>query len=91
MLMCWLPGVFDDWALNNFPYDNVIKKCETQKNGRIAAVLWQGKKRMKIIMKSTNSKRLGQAIPGWNFTLIELLITIAIIAILAAMYGFSRM
>jgi len=36
-------------------------------------------------MKSTNSKRLGQAFPRWNFTLIELLIVIAIIAILAAM------
>ena len=44
-----------------------------------------GKKRMKRIMKSTNSKRLGHAFPGWKFTLIELLVVIAIIAILAAM------
>lgn len=36
-------------------------------------------------MKSTNSKRLNQTFPGWNFTLIELLIVIAIIAILAGM------
>ena len=40
-----------------------------------------GKKRMKRIMKSTNSKKLRKAFPGWNFTLIELLVVIAIIAI----------
>ena len=44
-----------------------------------------GKKRMKRIMKSANSKRLRKLFFGWNFTLIELLVVIAIIAILAGM------
>ena len=44
-----------------------------------------GKKRMKRIMKSAKSKRLRKLFFGWNFTLIELLIVIAIIAILAGM------